>query len=154
MDNKMMLPKNERSLNLKLLVSFGKNLSGLWCLFATYYFKPFSTSRIHIILGVLSFAMFSTLNWILCHTGLINNGIYETEKNQLKLVLETKIAHPQPIYEVKMSFHKIGASSKLPVCKTVSLKFNEWIAADGEIEEQAVFKDMESHLTQNLQFEQ
>ena len=103
---------------------------------------------------MVSFLLFSILNWIFHYTGLINNGIYETEKNKLRLVLETRIALPQPIYEVKMSFYKANAASKLPVCKAVSLEFNNWITVEGEIEEQAVFKDFESHLTQSLQFEQ
>lgn len=149
-----MFTKNERSLNLKLLVSFGKSVSGLWCLFASHYYKPFSTSRVYIFLGILSFISFSLLDWIFHCTGLINNGVYETEKNRLRLVLETKIIHPQPVYEIKLSFHKTGAASKLPIHKSVSLKFNDWISVDGEIDEHTVFEDLNSHLVPNLQFEQ
>lgn len=129
----------DTALNCRILVALGKNLAGLWTLYASYYFKPFPTARPYLLIGVLAYALVTTLSWLAKWKGLLSSVTYQGRRTGIFVELTTALALPQPAYEVTLFLRPDTQRNKLPVSLTVHLPFNRWISEDGEIDEAAFF---------------
>lgn len=136
----------DTALNCRILVALGKNLAGLWTLYASCYFKPFPTARPYLLVGVLAYALVIALSWLAMWKGLLSSVVYQGRRAGVFVELMTALALPQPAYEVTLFLRPDAQRSKQPVSLAVHLPFNRWISEHGEIDEAAFFSCLDNEL--------
>lgn len=134
---------------LKLVVYFLLNLVGVGTALYSYYIKPFSSTRLPVLIGS-SFYLLATGLWTLLLQYRIVQTIYRGGDGQGKSIwLRSSMKYPDALYTIEI----LKPGSRISIGSPLEIDVGQWIDVDGNVLIEKISNDLKLKLVPKFKLE-